>query len=111
MLILYLCWARPSFAEGKQHIVKGIGELTCFDYRTETTFRDGINTDLREWALGFASAMNIERQKNNLRPKSLKFLTGDLVVQEVEHYCAHKTEENGLVAAIKIIYDSLPLAE
>jgi hypothetical protein len=91
---------------------KGIGDYSCKDYESASLVRpsrqtEDVNKTLRDWAYGFASAMNVEKASNNQKGKSLKFLTGDLVVQEVDAYCK-KNPAAGLLAAILSTYKNLP---
>tara|TARA_R110000868_G_scaffold372288_1_gene636134 strand:+ start:600 stop:980 length:381 start_codon:yes stop_codon:yes gene_type:complete len=104
--------ASGAIAGDAGYETKGIGDYSCKDYESASLVRpsrqtDDVNKTLRDWAYGFASAMNVEKASNNQKGKSLKFLTGDLVVQEVDAYCK-KNPDKGLLAAILSTYKSLP---
>lgn len=106
--MMLMLMSLPSvYAEEASYEIKGFGPRSCSDYYG--LFQDGrINKEIRGWAYGFASALNVERQRNNQKPKNLMFLTGELVEQEILAYCPDKYDDADILSLMLRIYDSLP---
>lgn len=103
-----LCASQQSaFADDVSFEIKGFGPRPCSDFYWDF-FDERVNKELRGWAYGFASGLNVERQRNQQKPKDLKLLTGELVEQEILAYCPDKYGDEDMLGLMQDIYDSLP---
>ena len=100
-----------TLADG-EYFSKGIGNFSCTEYIAKFDFReDNTRLAIKEYAFGYATAMNVARKDTGHPTKSLQFLTGDLAHQEVRSYCALDGHGPVIAPAMKLIYDSLPASE
>lgn len=98
-----------SHAQAQQN-VKGVGSLTCGEFYK--VFEDGTDTDkgqlvgtLFSWVQGYASGKNLER--NNSEQKDLSTLEPELVLTQVNRYCAINAGFE-IYSIAEIIYAEMP---